>query len=92
MSLCSFINQRTDWRWTYRLLIIMTFVQLIALWVVRLLSNHEVTANVTHSDLCMNQVVPETYEPVLLKRKAARYVERRLRQLSPACSLSRQAA
>ncbi|TFK50659.1 MFS general substrate transporter [Heliocybe sulcata] len=45
-----FINQNTNWRWTYRTLIIWIFVQTIALYI----------------------LVPETYEPVLVKRKAAK--------------------
>ncbi|KAH9985041.1 MFS general substrate transporter [Russula compacta] len=45
-----FINQNTSWRWTYYLLIIWSFVQIVAL-------------------ICF---VPETYVPVILKRKAQR--------------------
>ncbi|KAJ7141175.1 major facilitator superfamily domain-containing protein [Mycena epipterygia] len=45
-----FINQNLYWRWTYRILIIWTFVQLVAIFL----------------------FVPESYVPVLLKRKAQR--------------------
>ncbi|CCM00871.1 uncharacterized protein FIBRA_02917 [Fibroporia radiculosa] len=44
------ICQHIDWRWTYRLLLIMQFSIIILLFT----------------------VIPETYEPALLKRKAAR--------------------
>ncbi|KAJ7624144.1 major facilitator superfamily domain-containing protein [Mycena rosella] len=43
-----FINQNLYWRWTYRILIIWTFAELIAIFL----------------------LVPESYAPVLLKRKA----------------------
>ncbi|KAJ7141168.1 major facilitator superfamily domain-containing protein [Mycena epipterygia] len=45
-----FINQNLYWRWTYRILIIWTFAELIAIFL----------------------FVPESYAPVLLKRKAHR--------------------
>ncbi|KAI0939121.1 hypothetical protein AcV5_000624 [Taiwanofungus camphoratus] len=45
-----FINQNTNWRWTYRVLLIWQFCELLLLLL----------------------LVPETYEPVILKRKAAR--------------------
>ncbi|KAJ3797237.1 MFS general substrate transporter [Lentinula aff. detonsa] len=47
--IAGFINQNTNWRWTYRVLIIWSFTQTIALFT----------------------LVPETYVPVLRKRKAA---------------------
>ncbi|KAJ7151784.1 major facilitator superfamily domain-containing protein [Mycena crocata] len=43
-----FINQNLYWRWTYRILIIWTFANLVAIFL----------------------FVPESYAPVLLKRKA----------------------
>ncbi|KAJ7902327.1 MFS general substrate transporter [Mycena leptocephala] len=43
-----FINQNLDWRWTYRILIIWTGVEMLAIFM----------------------FVPESYAPVLLKRKA----------------------
>ncbi|TFY69956.1 hypothetical protein EVG20_g2924 [Dentipellis fragilis] len=43
-----FINQNTSWRWTYYVLIIWSFIQFAALWL----------------------IVPETYIPVILKKKA----------------------
>ncbi|KAJ3781401.1 major facilitator superfamily domain-containing protein [Lentinula aff. detonsa] len=46
--LSGFINQNTNWRWTYYTLIIWTFTQTFALFV----------------------FIPETYVPVLRKRKA----------------------
>ena len=46
--LSGFINQNTNWRWTYWTLQIWIFVQLLAII----------------------GLVPETFEPVLLKRKA----------------------
>ncbi|EIM86273.1 MFS general substrate transporter [Stereum hirsutum FP-91666 SS1] len=45
-----FINQNTNWRWTYYVFLIWSFVQTIALFA----------------------FVPETYKPVILKRKAQR--------------------
>ncbi|KAJ6625787.1 major facilitator superfamily domain-containing protein [Mycena sp. CBHHK59/15] len=45
-----FINQNLDWRWTYRILLIWTFGELVAIFL----------------------LVPESYAPVLLKRKARR--------------------
>ncbi|PBK63470.1 MFS general substrate transporter [Armillaria solidipes] len=45
-----FINQNTHWRWTFRVLLVWIFVQLVALFL----------------------FVPETYVPVILKKKAAR--------------------
>ncbi|KAJ6498747.1 major facilitator superfamily domain-containing protein [Mycena sanguinolenta] len=45
-----FINQNIYWRWTYRILLIWTGVEMIAIFL----------------------FVPESYAPVLLKRKAAR--------------------
>ncbi|KAJ3747863.1 major facilitator superfamily domain-containing protein [Lentinula detonsa] len=48
--LSGFINQNTNWRWTYYTLIIWTFTQTFALFV----------------------FIPETYVPVLRKRKAVR--------------------
>ncbi|CCM05653.1 uncharacterized protein FIBRA_07883 [Fibroporia radiculosa] len=47
--IAGFICQNTDWRWTFRLLLIMQFVLIIMLLL----------------------FVPETYIPVVLKRKAA---------------------
>ncbi|KAJ6538832.1 major facilitator superfamily domain-containing protein [Mycena vulgaris] len=43
-----FINQNLNWRWTYRILLIWTFGELLAIFL----------------------LVPESYAPVLLKRKA----------------------
>ncbi|KAJ7162170.1 major facilitator superfamily domain-containing protein [Mycena filopes] len=43
-----FINQHLDWRWTYRILIIWTSAEMLAIFL----------------------FVPESYAPVLLKRKA----------------------
>ncbi|KAA1470849.1 MFS general substrate transporter [Dentipellis sp. KUC8613] len=43
-----FINQNASWRWTYYVLIIWSFIQFAALWI----------------------IVPETYIPVILKKKA----------------------
>ncbi|KAF9476561.1 MFS general substrate transporter [Pholiota conissans] len=48
--LSGFINQNLDWRWTYRILLIWIFFELVALIL----------------------LVPETYVPVLVKRKAER--------------------
>ncbi|ESK91477.1 hypothetical protein Moror_2609 [Moniliophthora roreri MCA 2997] len=45
-----FANQNASWRWTFRVLLIWTFVQTVALYI----------------------LVPETYVPVLRKRKAAK--------------------
>ncbi|KAJ7282653.1 major facilitator superfamily domain-containing protein [Mycena rebaudengoi] len=45
-----FMNQNLDWRWTYRMLLMWTFVELVAIFL----------------------FVPESYNPVLLKRKARR--------------------
>ncbi|KAI0786398.1 major facilitator superfamily domain-containing protein [Abortiporus biennis] len=45
-----FINQHLNWRWTYRIMLIWTFVQIVGLLL----------------------IVPETYHPVLLKKKAQR--------------------
>jgi len=45
-----FINQNTNWRWTYYVILIWTFVEIVLLLL----------------------FVPETYKPVLLKRKAQR--------------------
>ncbi|KAK7444059.1 hypothetical protein VKT23_015456 [Stygiomarasmius scandens] len=45
-----FINQNLDWRWTYYILIMWTFVQTVALFL----------------------LVPETFVPVILVRKAAK--------------------
>ncbi|KAJ7467084.1 major facilitator superfamily domain-containing protein [Mycena latifolia] len=43
-----FINENLNWKWTYRILIIWTFAELVAIFL----------------------FVPESYAPVLLKRKA----------------------
>ena len=48
--LSGFINQNTNWRWTFYTLIIWIFCQTVAIFL----------------------LVPETYEPVLLKKKAAK--------------------
>ncbi|SJL02662.1 related to multidrug resistant protein [Armillaria ostoyae] len=48
-----FINQNAHWRWTFRVLLIWIFVQLVALFL----------------------FVPETYVPVILKKKAARCLD-----------------
>ncbi|KAJ7267696.1 MFS transporter [Mycena haematopus] len=45
-----FINQNLNWRWTYRILLIWTGIEMMAIFL----------------------FVPETYAPVLLKRKAAK--------------------
>ncbi|KAI0319040.1 MFS transporter [Amylostereum chailletii] len=49
MVYSGFVNQHLSWRWTYYIVIMWSFVQLVALFV----------------------FVPETYTPVLLRRKAA---------------------
>ncbi|KZO98234.1 MFS general substrate transporter [Calocera viscosa TUFC12733] len=48
--IAGFINQNTDWRWTYYVVLIWVVVQIVMMVV----------------------LVPETYRPVLLKRKAQR--------------------
>lgn len=65
-----FINQNTNWRWTYYTQIIWTFCELVALIIVRLLDS---SFFLDQSYIIFSQVVPETYAPAILKKKAQRY-------------------
>ena len=57
-----------DYRWAYRVSLIYEFVTLLSLLLV-CLDNRLVWY---HPDSCGAQLVPETYAPVLLKRRAAK--------------------
>ncbi len=61
--------QNANWRWTYRVMLIWIFVEMVCLFLVRSLSSL-VSGLDTHPFL---QFVPETYVPVNLKKKAKRY-------------------
>lgn len=66
---CLLLPQNTDWRWCYRLLLIWQFVQTVLLFTVSCL-----LCAFSASLTCHFQCVPETYVPVILKRKARRCV------------------
>lgn len=69
----SFYNactKNTDWRWAYRVCLIYEFATLVSLLLVCLFHIHKMYCELMYSPA--SQFVPETYVPVLLKRKAAR--------------------
>jgi MFS family permease len=67
-AMSGFINQHTTWRWTYYMLIIWSFLQWVGLCLV--CGVDLASMNLDKSNL---QIVPETFEPLLLAREARRY-------------------